>query len=106
MPNLVICELSTTNLKHNFGYNSREHTMYIKKVFPEDFTYNDYNYITIHFIEYVKEHYHSDNNVTLNQIVNEYIKLFNMDEIMKNTLCDNLLSGGYSIEDIQNIGKS
>lgn len=103
MPNLIICELSTTNLNHQFGYNSLEHNNYIKKAFPKEFTYKDYKYITIHFINYVKSNYESNHSFTINYIINEYIKLLNIDETMKTNLSDNLLSSGYSIEDIQNM---
>ncbi len=99
MPNLVVCELSTTNLNHNYGYNSIEHNKYIKKIFPDEFTYNDYNYITIDFINYVKK-YEIDRAIKLNEIIDEYVKSCNMNEKMKIVLSDNLMSNGYSIEEI------
>lgn len=101
IPNLVICELSTTNLNHKFGYNSLEYNNYIKKVFPKEFTYKDYKYITIDFINYVKSYYDSNHNFTLNYIIDEYIKFLNVDEIVKTNLSENLLFSGYSVEDIQ-----
>jgi GR25 family glycosyltransferase involved in LPS biosynthesis len=103
MPNLVVCELSTTNLNHQFGYNSIEHNKYIKKIFPQEFTYKDYKYITIDFIKYIKNNYHMNNNYTLDYIINEYVKSFNMNDIMKQNLNDNLTYSGYSIEDIKNM---
>jgi GR25 family glycosyltransferase involved in LPS biosynthesis len=102
IPNLVICELSTSNLNHNFGYNSIEYTKYIKKVFPQEFTYNDYNYITIDFIKYIKNNYLINNNYTLEYIINEYVNLLNVNESIKHNLYENLLNG-YLIEDIKNM---
>ena len=102
MPNLVVCELSTTNLNHHYGYKSIQHNKYLKKIFPEEFTYNDYNYITIDFIKYVNN-YEDNIDITLNQMVDEYIKVLHINETLKATLKDNLLSSGYSIEDIKHM---
>jgi len=103
MPNLVVCELSTSNLNHYFGYNnSTKYNMnIIINIFPENFTYKDYKYITIHFINYVKENYNFKHEFTLNEIVNNYVKLFNISETMKKSLSDSLIYSGYSIEDIK-----
>lgn len=103
MPNLVVCELTTTNLNHEFGYNAIQYNKMIKKIFPEDFTYNDYKYITINFINHVKDNHNSEHDHTLSQIVNDYVKLFNITENMKKTLTDNLICSGYSIKDIKNM---
>jgi len=103
IPNLVVCELTTSNLNHNFGYNSIHYSRKIKKIFPEDFTYEEYKYITIDFINYIKNNYDSECNYTLNQIVNNYVKVFNISETMKTSLSDNLIYSGYSIEDIKNM---
>lgn len=52
-PNLVVCELSTSNLQHHFGPCDRNlHIVYMKNCFPDGFTYHSYLYITIDFIEY------------------------------------------------------
>jgi GR25 family glycosyltransferase involved in LPS biosynthesis len=104
MPNLVVCELTTSNLNHNFGYNSINYSR-IKNIFPEDFTYREYKYITIDFINYVKNNYDSECNCKLNQIVNNYVKVFNISETIKTYLSDNLIHSGYSIEDIKNMYK-
>jgi GR25 family glycosyltransferase involved in LPS biosynthesis len=106
MPNLVVCELTTTNLNHQYGYESIEHNKYINQIFPTEFTYKNYKYITIHFINYVKDNYDSNQDFTLNHIVNKYIKLFNISESMKITLTENLTSSDYSIEDIKNMYSS
>ena len=45
-PNLVVSELSTTNLGHNFGVtNPVKESIYYKKCFSNKFNFNDYNFI-------------------------------------------------------------
>lgn len=103
MPNLIVCELTTTNLNHNFGYNAIKYNTRIKNIFPKDFTYKEYNYVTIDFINYIKNNYDLVCESTLNEIVNNYVKGFNISEDMKAILSDNLICSGYSIEDIKNM---
>jgi len=55
LPNLVVCELSTTNINHNFSpVNINSFNKY-KRSFPIGFTYNDYEYMIIVFIQFIKE---------------------------------------------------
>jgi GR25 family glycosyltransferase involved in LPS biosynthesis len=45
-PNLVVAELSTTNLGHNFGVtNEIKESLYYRKCFSNAFDFNDYNFI-------------------------------------------------------------
>jgi GR25 family glycosyltransferase involved in LPS biosynthesis len=45
-PNLVLAELSTTSLGHNFGVTDPvKESLYYNKCFPSAFDFNDYNFI-------------------------------------------------------------
>jgi GR25 family glycosyltransferase involved in LPS biosynthesis len=96
-PNLIVCELSTTNLNHNFGYNFLRFKKYIKQIFPDKFTYKDYKYITIDFINYAKKC--NDIN-SFKHLVEDYIKTLTKEEEIKLLIYDSLLQSGYSINDI------
>ena len=100
MPNLVVCELSTTNLNHVYGYNSAEHAKYIKRIFLPEFTYTDYRYITIHFIQFVKRIRSANKRLTMRECVDAYVKECPIDDVTKQTLSDNLLSSGYTLDDV------
>ena len=99
-PNLVITELSTTNLNHNF---SNEYSMkkYIKSIFDNSFKYKDYNYITIDFINYSKN---IEQDMIFTQLVELYINHISFQNSeLKNMICEGLLNSGYTIEDIKSI---
>lgn len=107
LPNLIICELSTTNLGHHFGPISKnQNAYYLGKAFPSNFTYKEYNYITINFIEFT-------NNVEV-MLLNDFEKIVDLyiekcrqcDEDLKEKLKDDLLNGGYNLNDLKNIIKT
>lgn len=97
-PNLIVCELTTTDLNHNFSYKFNNFEKYIKTIFGESFTYIHYNYITIDFIKYVKN---MNNNYTLSQLVDIYTQ--NINNNLKIMIHESLLCSGYTLEDITNI---
>lgn len=107
LPNLIVCELSTTNLGHHFGPISKmQNAYYLGKAFPSTFTYSDYNYITIDFIEFI-------NNVDV-MLINDYQKIVDLyikkcrhcHEDLKEKLKEDLLNGGYNLDDLKNIIKT
>jgi GR25 family glycosyltransferase involved in LPS biosynthesis len=104
IPNLVICELSTTNINHNFSplvHASRFNTY--KKWMPKDFTYYDYEYITIAFIDFVKNEMQiRGNNVAT---LEEMLELFKTGFRSKHLdyLNDAMVKSGYTLEDVVTI---
>jgi len=99
-PNLVVCELSTTNLNHYFGFGSKNFERYITSIFDECFSYKDYNYITINFINYAKQ---MQENLSLKNLVELYINTINEDNNYKDMIYDSLLCSNFTIEDIKQI---
>jgi GR25 family glycosyltransferase involved in LPS biosynthesis len=98
-PNLVICELSTTNIDHHFSPIEVGFDRY-KRSFLEDFTYNDYEYITIVFIDFINEN--KDNIKTIDEAyqlyMNNNIEKPNIEQIL-----EWLKNGKYTLEDILEI---
>lgn len=56
MPNLVVCELSSSNLNHHFCpiKNPMNYRQTYRRFYCSSFTYTDYEYITISFLSFVK----------------------------------------------------
>ena len=102
-PNLVICELSTTNINHNFSpVNSLLFARY-KKCFTHKFTYNDYEYMIITFIDFIKEEIQHE---IVFKDIKEAISSFKLKKIpphCKYDISTWLLNGTYTITDILNI---
>ena len=107
-PNLVICELSTTNISHFFSPAMKNlYDDFIKKCFMNNISYGDYNYITIEFIKFIFQKNILDNininiNINYHDVVKEYIKSISR-SLSKNTIEDMLLSNNYTINDLNNI---
>jgi GR25 family glycosyltransferase involved in LPS biosynthesis len=100
LPNLVVCELSTTNINHNFSpLNEHGFKRYIK-CFPDDFTYNDYEYIIVSFIEFFSN---NDVQIEPNLTFEKAVELF-VQKSVRNCYQSNvkewIMNGGYSIDDI------
>ncbi len=100
LPNLVICELSTTNINHNFSPLNEHGFKRYMTCFPDDFTYNDYEYIIISFIEFSKQKVEQINsNLTFENAVDLFVQ-----KRVRNYYRDNvkewLMNGGYSVDDI------
>ncbi len=100
-PNLVVCELTTTNLDHTFGYNSKDKRMYlwyINTIFPENFKYSNYMYVTIDYINFVKKNYY---NINKDDLLKKYIDtLTTLDELNKKYVYNNLKNSYYSFEEM------
>lgn len=92
-PNLVVCELSTTSLGHNFSpFSSQQNSYFMSKCF-ENFSYSDYNFMWIYFIRTL--HPLAKKHKIQNMNTEEIIELF------KKTKTDNLRSNSYiPIDDI------
>lgn len=109
-PNLVINEMSTTNLDHQFNFktNSRLYQKYQTKVIKDQkININDYNFITIEFLEFCSENIYKF-DFFKNILIDKYIE--HMKEINKtidlnvlNEHRENLLNSDYTDEDILNI---
>jgi GR25 family glycosyltransferase involved in LPS biosynthesis len=106
LPNLVVCELSSTNLNHNYGPNhANMYESFVRKCFPKNFTYNNYNYITIDIIEYIKnQKINSDCKInSFEEMIDNYMKDKNITFRKRKLLKENVLNSNYTIEDIKNM---
>lgn len=102
-PNLVVCELSTTNIDHIFSPLKKQfNDYYINRCFMDKLNYSNYDYITIDFIKFVYE------KVSLNEFKNydEVTKLY-LDGFTNNLNYKNiremLLSSDYTLDDLNDI---
>jgi GR25 family glycosyltransferase involved in LPS biosynthesis len=104
LPNIVVCELSTTNLNHNYG---PKHTLmnrsYIDRCLPTNFSYSDYNYIIIDLIDYIKQTHILKSDVTFHEIIDKYVEHVNMNNEKIYDIKKNLLNGNYTIDDLREI---
>jgi GR25 family glycosyltransferase involved in LPS biosynthesis len=102
-PNLVICELSTTNINHFFSPLLKQfHDNFISNCFMDNIFFSDYNYITIEFIKFIYKNNILDNTNVYNAVITSYIK--GIRHILnKNKIENMLLSNEYTIEDLNNI---
>lgn len=103
-PNIVICELSSTNLNHKLSPFSESGFKRYISLFPATFSYNNYEYITINFIDYINRHYKNHNYTNFENM----IELFSDDIKHKNNAHINdikewLLNGGYTVDIIMQI---
>jgi GR25 family glycosyltransferase involved in LPS biosynthesis len=103
-PNLVIVELSTTNIDHVFSPDKKSfHDEYIEKCYLGNLNYSNYNYISIDFIKFVFENkiqvLNQRNNYT--DIVNLYINDKYKYLTNKNKIEYMLVNCDYIIEDLK-----
>jgi GR25 family glycosyltransferase involved in LPS biosynthesis len=103
-PNIVIVELSTTNIDHVFSPDKKPfYDEYIEKCYMGNLNYINYNYISIDFVKFVFE------NKLLNQcndyidIVNLYINSNYKYLLNKNKIEYMLVNSDYTIEDLKKI---
>lgn len=102
IPNLVICELSTTNIDHHFSplFNTRYETY--KRWFPVNFTYNDYEYIMMLFIDFIADTLKTGKTFdSLIEMVDWFALKYNIRNITY--VCKSILNSGYNKEDILEI---
>lgn len=99
MPNLVVCELSTTNINHVFSPLISNCYERYKTFFPKNFTYDDYEYITILFINFIKEQNDIGN---IFNTFEEMVKKFSIKYKNRYTdyICKSIVNSGYKKEDI------
>lgn len=103
MPNLVVCELSTTNINHTFSplLNISRYEKY-KLYFPINFTYDDYEYIVIIFINFIKEQMDIGNTFkTFEEMIEKFAIKYNNRNT--NYVCKSIINSGYKMEDILEI---
>jgi hypothetical protein len=102
-PNLVICELSSTNIDHVFSPLKKQfHDMYIERCFMNNLNYSDYNYITINLIKFVFEKKILNKSVNYNDVINLYTTNINY-LLNKNKIHDMIIHNDYTIDDLKNI---
>ncbi len=109
-PNLVVCELSTTNINHFFSPLKKSGFSWYSKTFKSGFTYNDYEYIIIAFLTFIFN-YEFENKtikaVTINKSIEQYLELFiskyNTSHIPN--MQEWILNSGYTTYDLINIVK-
>lgn len=97
MPNLLVCELSTSNLNHHFCpmKNPAQYRQLYRRFYDTSFTYLDYEYITIAFLKFVKQ---SRNIRTLEDAVNQFVLVNKCP-----WATEPLLRSGYSWKDVVNM---
>jgi GR25 family glycosyltransferase involved in LPS biosynthesis len=75
--NLIICELTTTNIDHNYSYlYPCNNKIYLSYCFPKKFDLRKYNYIPIHFIMFANN---KINIYEFNKLFDMYIKDINIE---------------------------
>jgi GR25 family glycosyltransferase involved in LPS biosynthesis len=98
LPNLVVCELSTTNINHNFSPTSSNGFSCYKRSFPNGFTYLDYEYMIIIFIQFMYDkNVGKINYCNIGEAITDFIKLNNNSH---KDLEKWLQNGTYSLEDL------
>jgi GR25 family glycosyltransferase involved in LPS biosynthesis len=103
-PNLVICELSSTNINHFFSPLKKQfHDNYLKKCFMDNLIYSDYNYIIIDLIKFIfikKDILNKSKNY--DDVINFYID--NIDGLLNKNKVKYMLScNDYTIYDLNKI---
>lgn len=103
LPNLVVCELSTTNIDHKFSPLLDIRYESYKKWFPLNFTYDDYEYILIIFINFIQEQINS--GVTFNnleEMTQLFARKYRRSRHIK-YVSESILNSGYNKEDIMEL---
>ena len=94
--------MSTTNLNHKFNERGLVNESFILRCFPENFDYNYYHYITIDFIEFVK----NENLVKFNnfeKIIRKYLDIKQIQPKYRKKFIRNILLSGYTLQNIIDI---
>ena len=103
-PNLVVCELSTTNINHIFSPLKEDfYNNYIDKCFMGEIIYSNYNYILIDFIKFIFEKNILNECKTYEEVIELYIKLrhYQFNKIVKKILTSN----DYNLDDLNHINQ-
>lgn len=104
MPNLVVCELSTTNINHNFSPLTVSGFDRYTTWFQENFTYKDYEYIMLIFIDYIREQI--NNGSKFNSLEEMLCVFFTVKKHANRNMLyvlDCIINSGYNIKDILEI---
>jgi len=104
-PNLVVCELSTTNINHIFSPLREDfYNHYIDKCFMGKITYSDYNFILIDFIQFIFDKNILNECKSYNDAVSMYIRLkyYQLNKIVQKMLTSN----DYNLHDLNHINKN
>ena len=102
-PNLVVCELSTTNLEHDFSYeNNVKENYYYKACFTNKFCYSDYYFIYLNIIQLIMDNKHLLLNYDsyeklIEQVIDKY------DNRIKIKIKPRLCYDFFTLEDIKEI---
>lgn len=101
-PNLVTCELSTTNLEHDYSlFNKYKNEHFLNKCFIK-FSYSDYYFIWVIFLEYCYNIYKENGFSRLENYKKIVENFANNDEYnrKKYNIIDILMNNNYTINDI------
>jgi len=102
-PNLVICELSTTNINHFFSPLKRQdHNYYIDKCFMGKINYNNYNCIILEAIKYIYENNILNKSKDYKEAIGFYIDKIRYNLNIKNII-EMLNSNDYTLDDLSEI---
>lgn len=80
-PNIVVVDLSKTNLSHN--YNIFTSNCYSLSCFEKDFSYKNYLFFTIDFIEFIHKNMNDIEINNYENLVDIYIEKFNICTLIK-----------------------
>jgi GR25 family glycosyltransferase involved in LPS biosynthesis len=107
-PNLVITELTTSNLNHNFNiYPKTCNYRFNSQVLNNFFVFSNYHYITIEFLTFYQEQQHKIKKDNMEQIIQQFITFkknenkTNEDKL--NIYKFNLSQNNFTIDDLNSI---
>jgi hypothetical protein len=104
-PNLITCELSTSNLEHDYSMftkfrNNYKNDQFVKKCFTK-FDYSDYYFIWIVFLEFCYEEYQNENVLkNYKQLTEQFSDNYPR---IKDDIIKTLANNDYTIHDINEI---
>lgn len=102
-PNIVVCELTTTNINHLFSPLETNGFNRYKNSFPPEFTYNNYEYINIMFLKHIHKCFKENNIITS---FDDCIRLFTkryVNRIYIHEMAEWLYNSGYDLDDLKSI---
>ena len=97
LPNLVVCELSTTNIHHYYSPLMRNNYNNFTKTFHTQYNYNEYEYMLIKFIQLISENSNNTSYTSFNDMVSAFCK--NKEGYMEK-IREWLLNSTYTLDDI------
>jgi len=102
-PNLIVCELSTTNLHHTYPYFTNHEADFYQSCF-EKFQFNDYQFI---YLDIIYNALHLNIKLTdkdtYESAYHRFIDAFFNDEKKRNAIKKRVISGFFTINELKYI---